>query len=133
MPFARPLTGDKWAVYLNLLVAGNHEGDALTEIGLKRYCCRRMILTHVDLIEKLLQYNTQAIAIAIAAAPRRAPLLRLVQVSALTALRIQSTRSKTLSEPLFIQEEPHTPCTIDVPTHHFSQHPSLHPFRNTGP
>lgn len=24
---------------------------------LKRYCCRRMLLTHVDLIDKLLQYR----------------------------------------------------------------------------
>jgi hypothetical protein len=28
--------------------------EALDGLGLKRYCCRRMILTHVDLIEKLL-------------------------------------------------------------------------------
>ena len=28
--------------------------DALDGLGLKRYCCRRMVLTHVDLIEKLL-------------------------------------------------------------------------------
>lgn len=24
-------------------------------LGLKRYCCRRMLMTHVDLIEKLLR------------------------------------------------------------------------------
>ena len=30
--------------------------DALDYLDLKRYCCRRMILTHVDLISKLLEY-----------------------------------------------------------------------------
>ena len=30
--------------------------QALDDLGLTRYCCRRMLLTHVDLIEKLLRY-----------------------------------------------------------------------------
>ena len=31
--------------------------DALDKLGLKRYCCRRMILTHVDIIDQFILYN----------------------------------------------------------------------------
>ncbi|KAJ2286383.1 DNA-directed RNA polymerase II subunit L, partial [Coemansia sp. RSA 2706] len=51
------VVGNKWEKYLQLLDDDYLEGDALDALGLKRYCCRRMVLTHVDLIDKLLQYN----------------------------------------------------------------------------
>ncbi|KAB5549954.1 RNA polymerase subunit RPB10 [Coniochaeta sp. 2T2.1] len=53
-----PVTGDLWERYLRMIEdEGMQEGDAMDRLGLKRYCCRRMVMTHVDLIEKLLKYT----------------------------------------------------------------------------
>lgn len=47
--------GNKYETYLTYPY-GN-EKLALDELKLTRYCCRRMLLTHVNLIDKLLNYN----------------------------------------------------------------------------
>ncbi|KAL3119449.1 hypothetical protein niasHT_008636 [Heterodera trifolii] len=41
---------------------GNIEIMGLDRLGLRRYCCRRMLLSHVDLIEKLLNNDTHHFA-----------------------------------------------------------------------
>ena len=30
---------------------------ALTELGIDRYCCRRMLVSHVELIDEIAKYN----------------------------------------------------------------------------
>lgn len=51
------VVGDLWERYLRLLDEGQNDGDAMDQLGLRRYCCRRMVMTHVDLVEKLLKYT----------------------------------------------------------------------------
>ena len=51
------VTGNKWEAYQRMLKEGKTEAEALDKLGLTRYCCRRMILTHVELIDKFLEYE----------------------------------------------------------------------------
>lgn len=63
------VVGSLYEKYLKLLGEYEAEADgsletpakrALDELGLTRYCCRRMLLTHVDLIDDLLLYTPKA-------------------------------------------------------------------------
>ena len=51
------VTGNKWEPYQEYLRQGMTPKEALDKLELKRYCCRRIILTHVDLFDKLLAYD----------------------------------------------------------------------------
>ena len=48
--------GNKWEKYQELIIE-YEEKDVLDMLGMNRYCCRRMLLTHTELINKLLKYN----------------------------------------------------------------------------
>jgi len=48
--------GNKWEKYQQLITE-YEEKDVLDMLGMNRYCCRRMLLTHIELINKLLNYN----------------------------------------------------------------------------
>ena len=52
--------GNKWEFYRDLIENGGRTpGEALNELHLTRYCCRRMLLAHVDLIDRMLPYTRQ--------------------------------------------------------------------------
>jgi DNA-directed RNA polymerase I, II, and III subunit RPABC5 len=51
------VVADKWEQYQQNLKEGNSVDKSINLLGLNRYCCRRMILTHVDLIPKMLRYS----------------------------------------------------------------------------
>jgi DNA-directed RNA polymerase I, II, and III subunit RPABC5 len=48
---------NKWENYVIDINNGISFKDALDKIGLHRYCCRRMFLSHTDILDKILVYS----------------------------------------------------------------------------
>ena len=49
---------DKYHEYVSLLTETEmDEGEAMTALGLHRWCCRRMFQCHVDFSDQLLKFN----------------------------------------------------------------------------
>ncbi|MEM0307992.1 MAG: DNA-directed RNA polymerase subunit N [Thermofilaceae archaeon] len=51
------LIADKWNKFAERVARGDDPAKVLDELGVKRYCCRRMLLSHVDLIDTVLKYE----------------------------------------------------------------------------
>jgi len=49
--------GNKWQNYNELVSKGIPEGEALDKVKLKKYCCRAVMLSHVNLIDKIILYS----------------------------------------------------------------------------
>lgn len=50
------MIGDKWEEFARRVKAGEDPGKVLDDLGVKRYCCRRMLLSHVEVIDEILRY-----------------------------------------------------------------------------
>jgi DNA-directed RNA polymerase subunit N len=51
------LIADKYEEYKRRVGAGEEPGKVLDELGVKRYCCRRMFISNVDIIDQILPYE----------------------------------------------------------------------------
>jgi DNA-directed RNA polymerase subunit N len=50
------LVGDKWETFAIRVKKGEDPAKVLDSLGLTRYCCRRMLLSNVDVIDEILRY-----------------------------------------------------------------------------
>ena len=50
------LIADKFEDYQNKIKAGEDTTKTLDSLGLKRYCCRRMLLTTVETIQQVIPF-----------------------------------------------------------------------------
>lgn len=53
------LIGDKFEEFKAKVQSGEDPGKALDDLQVARYCCRRMMITSVDLIDQVLPYYSQ--------------------------------------------------------------------------
>ncbi|MCD6325693.1 DNA-directed RNA polymerase subunit N [Candidatus Bathyarchaeota archaeon] len=50
------LIGDKWEEFSRRVKNGEPAGKVLDDLGVTRYCCRRMLLSHVEIIDELTKF-----------------------------------------------------------------------------
>jgi DNA-directed RNA polymerase subunit N len=53
------MIGDKFVDFESRVKAGEDPGKVLDDLKIKRYCCRRMLISSVDLIDQVLPYYAQ--------------------------------------------------------------------------
>lgn len=49
--------GSAWEVFKKRADMGEEPDEVLDSLGLKRYCCRRMIVSHADLIDDVIEFG----------------------------------------------------------------------------
>ena len=49
--------GDKWEEFNRRIELGEIPREVLDDLGIERYCCRRMILSHVEIIDELVRFH----------------------------------------------------------------------------
>lgn len=51
------LIADRWEEFARRVKAGERPKKVLDDLGMTRYCCRRMFISQVDVLDDLLRYS----------------------------------------------------------------------------
>ncbi len=51
------IVGDKWEEYDRRVKSGEKVSKVLDDLGLIRYCCRRMLISNVEIIDEILKFH----------------------------------------------------------------------------
>ncbi len=51
------LVADRWEEFSRRVKSGERPKKVLDDLGMNRYCCRRMFISHVDVVDDLLRYS----------------------------------------------------------------------------
>jgi DNA-directed RNA polymerase subunit N len=54
------VVGDKWEEFGRRIRTGENPKDVLDNIGVKHYCCRRMLLSNVEIIDEILRFYEES-------------------------------------------------------------------------
>lgn len=54
------LIGDKWEEFKTRIREDEEAGKVLDDLGITRYCCRRMFLSHVEIIDEVIRFYEKA-------------------------------------------------------------------------
>jgi DNA-directed RNA polymerase subunit N len=50
------LIADKWEDFARRVKAGEEAGKVLDSLDVKRYCCRRMLLSHIEIADEIIKF-----------------------------------------------------------------------------
>ncbi len=56
-PTCGAVIGDKWEQFAERVKRGEDPKKVLDSLGIRRYCCRRVFISHVNLIEEMVTYT----------------------------------------------------------------------------
>jgi len=56
-PTCGAVIGDKWEQFAERVKRGENPKEVLDSLGIRRYCCRRVFISHVNLIEEMVMYT----------------------------------------------------------------------------